>query len=249
MPTVTVEPQQFHQRRTRRAYKCVICDREFHAKRGTSKHLCCSRECGFEWQRGDRAARAIVRRATAAAIKAAQPKTVKLHACSECGTPCNGTHNSLCSPECRAKRKQAALRRADDKQRASALAINQSIEKECEWCGSKFSGISHMGKRYFCSSRCGQKATRRKHDGAKRAQFVEPVSIGYLIARDAGRCQLCGRAVRTDCQVPHPLAPTMDHIVPLAGGGDHSKANTQLAHFQCNSVKSNAAGGQLRLIG
>jgi 5-methylcytosine-specific restriction endonuclease McrA len=50
--------------------------------------------------------------------------------------------------------------------------------------------------------------------------------------------------------VPHPKAPTIDHIVPLAAGGDDIKANVQLAHFLCNSVKSNQGGNeQLILVG
>ena len=50
--------------------------------------------------------------------------------------------------------------------------------------------------------------------------------------------------------VPHPKAPTIDHIVPLADGGDDIKANVRLAHFLCNSRRG-ARGGteQLWLIG
>jgi 5-methylcytosine-specific restriction endonuclease McrA len=47
-----------------------------------------------------------------------------------------------------------------------------------------------------------------------------------------------------------PLAATIDHIVPLAAGGDDTKANVQLAHRRCNTRKG-ARGGeqQLRLVG
>jgi 5-methylcytosine-specific restriction endonuclease McrA len=38
-------------------------------------------------------------------------------------------------------------------------------------------------------------------------------------------------------RVPHPLAPTLDHIVPLARGGHHTRDNTQCAHFSCNTRK------------
>ena len=50
--------------------------------------------------------------------------------------------------------------------------------------------------------------------------------------------------------VPHPRAPTVDHVVPIAEGGDDTRANVQLAHFLCNSTKSNGGGvEQLALIG
>jgi 5-methylcytosine-specific restriction endonuclease McrA len=50
--------------------------------------------------------------------------------------------------------------------------------------------------------------------------------------------------------VPHPKAPTIDHIVPWSVSKDDSRANVQLAHFLCNSLKSAGGGGeQLLLIG
>lgn len=30
-------------------------------------------------------------------------------------------------------------------------------------------------------------------------------------------------------------APTLDHVIPLAKGGEHSRANVRCAHFICNS--------------
>ncbi|WP_410666040.1 HNH endonuclease [Amycolatopsis sp. lyj-84] len=50
-------------------------------------------------------------------------------------------------------------------------------------------------------------------------------------------CQLCGKKVRTDVVVPHPLAATIDHVIPLARGGRHEMSNVQTAHFLCNSLK------------
>ncbi|MCK4518139.1 HNH endonuclease [Candidatus Babeliales bacterium] len=51
--------------------------------------------------------------------------------------------------------------------------------------------------------------------------------------------------------VPHPLAVTIDHVIPLSCGGEHSYRNTQLACFRCNSIKGNGSvdgGEQLRLF-
>ena len=39
---------------------------------------------------------------------------------------------------------------------------------------------------------------------------------------------------------PHPLAPTVDHIIPVSLGGHPSAlSNLQLAHWYCNRQKSN----------
>jgi 5-methylcytosine-specific restriction endonuclease McrA len=42
--------------------------------------------------------------------------------------------------------------------------------------------------------------------------------------------------------VPHSLAPTIDHLIPLARGGGDTPANVATAHFICNSIKSDGAG-------
>lgn len=119
--------------------------------------------------------------------------------------------------------------------------------------------------RCFCSrwtiSTCSPACTavkkrydKRQYEQCRRAlmrgAFVANVSPRKIFERDGWECQLCGKAIKRDALVPHPLAPTIDHIVPLAAGGTHEPANAQAAHFMCNAMKG-AGGGpqQLRLIG
>jgi 5-methylcytosine-specific restriction endonuclease McrA len=49
--------------------------------------------------------------------------------------------------------------------------------------------------------------------------------------------------------VPHPKAPTIDHIIPLAHGGDDTRANVQLAHFLCNASAGITGTKQAALFG
>ena len=52
-------------------------------------------------------------------------------------------------------------------------------------------------------------------------------------------CALCGKPVDFNLKYPHPLSPTIDHIVPVAKGGHPSDINNlQLAHRCCNRAKS-----------
>ena len=52
-------------------------------------------------------------------------------------------------------------------------------------------------------------------------------------------CALCGQPVDKSLKFPHPLSPTIDHIIPVAKGGHPSALdNLQLAHFTCNRAKS-----------
>lgn len=67
--------------------------------------------------------------------------------------------------------------------------------------------------------------------------------------RDSYRCGLCGKKVHMHKCVPHPSAPTIDHIVPIALGGDNTRANVQLAHYSCNTQKNVGGSQQLRLVG
>jgi 5-methylcytosine-specific restriction endonuclease McrA len=65
----------------------------------------------------------------------------------------------------------------------------------------------------------------------KMGRFVEDVDRDVLFQRDQGVCGICGKPIHTaDFQV--------DHIVPLARGGEHSYANTQVAHPKCNLIKA-----------
>lgn len=52
-------------------------------------------------------------------------------------------------------------------------------------------------------------------------------------------CGICGKPVDFSYKSPHPLSPTVDHIIPVSKGGHPSDiANLQLAHRCCNRQKS-----------
>lgn len=51
-------------------------------------------------------------------------------------------------------------------------------------------------------------------------------------------CGICGKPVDFSYKNPHPLAPTVDHIIPVSKGGHPSDLdNLQLAHRCCNREK------------
>jgi len=52
-------------------------------------------------------------------------------------------------------------------------------------------------------------------------------------------CGICGRPVDMTLKPPDPMAPCVDHIIPIAKGGHPSALeNLQLAHWSCNRQKS-----------
>lgn len=70
-----------------------------------------------------------------------------------------------------------------------------------------------------------------------RLAYVEPVSMAVLRRRDEDTCRICGEPVDFTRQPPHPSAATIDHVIALCRGGEHSYGNTQLAHLRCNAAK------------
>lgn len=52
-------------------------------------------------------------------------------------------------------------------------------------------------------------------------------------------CGICGKIVDKTLKAPNPLAPVVDHIIPINKGGHPSDIkNLQLAHWTCNRQKS-----------
>lgn len=52
-------------------------------------------------------------------------------------------------------------------------------------------------------------------------------------------CAWCGNYIDLSIGFPHPLSPTVDHIIPLARGGDPLDSNNlQPMHKVCNERKA-----------
>jgi len=69
-----------------------------------------------------------------------------------------------------------------------------------------------------------------------------------ILERDGWRCKLCGvRTPRSKRGTYADDAPEIDHIIPIAEGGDHAEYNVQCACRRCNIEKGARALGQLGL--
>lgn len=111
----------------------------------------------------------------------------------------------------------------------------------CPYCGTEMRG----GKR----RQCGADACRRQFNvdrGAAyramrraktRGALVEKFHPDEVFVRDAWVCGICELPVDRSLRWPEPGSPSLDHVVPLASGGSHTRENTQCSHLYCNSVK------------
>lgn len=124
------------------------------------------------------------------------------------------------------------------------------VQGPCQRCGDQFTALCTPGMlSKFCSLRCQKANGKDRRRARKRDAYVADVNRRYIFERDRWTCQLCGKRVAKTKSVPHPNAPVIDHILPLAAGGTHEPRNAQCAHFLCNSLKSDRGTDQLRLIG
>lgn len=121
----------------------------------------------------------------------------------------------------------------------------------CSECGTPFV-VRGLGPDRTCSPECStarQKQARRQANRARR-RVISDAERERIYRRDRWRCQICGKPVAWTKSPPHHKAPTIDHVIPRSQGGSHDPANLQLAHWICNSRKSDRAiGEQLSLIG
>lgn len=182
--------------------------------------------------------------------------------CAELFVPVR-SHQVWCSTACRVSasrsRAEADGRAAKWTATSNARKRRQPITTECVVCGVSFTHRS-LGRRY-CSNRCSARASYENRKGspeykASRLQFdqrrrarkrtaaVEVFSSAEIFERDRYRCHICRQKCLKGSRVPHPLAPTLDHLIPLAEDGEHTRANTATACFLCNSVKGDRGGGE-----
>lgn len=113
------------------------------------------------------------------------------------------------------------------------------VAGSCVICGTAFiQKHDPRHKAHCCSAECSRKASRhRRRDRERTSAKTKPVYRRKVYERDGWRCRLCGKRLNRKAKVPHPSAPTIDHILPIALGGTHTYENIFAAHFRCNSAK------------
>lgn len=132
--------------------------------------------------------------------------------------------------------------------RVPASHPSRASHRPCAWCGA--SVVVPAGREWrYCGAPCRARAHSQRKESAQRAWLtarVEYVDRWAVLVRDEFMCRLCDEPLATRREIPHPLAPTLDHVVPLAQGGDNTEPNLQAAHFICNVLKSDARAGGRR---
>ena len=103
-------------------------------------------------------------------------------------------------------------------------------QKSAEWRKSNPEKLKDQGKRYRQENVIKLLDKNAKRRAVLKGATVEKVDRREVYLRDKGICGICGCPVSLE-------EVTLDHIIPLSKGGEHSYRNIQLAHLSCNSAK------------
>lgn len=224
--------------------QCAGCGIQF-KPRASAHTKFCSRECFFALKKKRAAERQAERQA-----ERRRPRTID---CATCGHTFVGRNRSAryCGDECRREK-------ARRDSHARTVRRSGPPPSSCIVCGGEIIRPSRGAWRSTCSRACSRRTeayksnrrrVKRRRKRILRGADRERYSDEEIFRRDGWRCGLCGKKVSLLHRVPHPKAPTIDHVVPLSDGGSDTRRNVQLAHFLCNSKKGDRAGGQIRLLG
>jgi 5-methylcytosine-specific restriction endonuclease McrA len=165
--------------------------------------------------------------------------------CAGCGSvfapgPRERNPRKWCSERCRvgAARRRNPERRADYFRRTYIPAAG----KPCANCGARMSDRPNF--KYCSTVECKRRANRERVTAsvqARRARLANVPAERFhsheIFARDGWECGICRGPVDPAVRFPHPLSASLDHVVPLAAGGHHTRTNTRLTHLTCNRRK------------
>lgn len=186
--------------------------------------------------------------------------------CNECGTVFEQNPTNI-SPSksritCQKCKKEHIRRKQKEKdiqaqfKRMMKARVPARFKNCCE-CGQTFlvgfGTKTSGGHEKFCSQICMRmhrkkikRNQNRAHDKRlKRCAVIDhSINLKDLYDRDLGICWLCGsrcdwndKRIRKRTVICGETYPSIDHVLPIAKGGEHIWENVRLAHRGCNSHK------------
>lgn len=181
-------------------------------------------------------------------------------ACGYCGRDLESRSRNprkWCSQNCRVRAWEQLTGRKTGRAPRCAVSFH-----ECASCGELFSARpGGLGKpRSTCSKACLQahrvaqerdrigrltaeqrdrrNAKRREYAAVRRAQErgaeAEQFKAVEIFDRDDWSCGICTETVDPNLRHPDPWRASLDHVIPLARGGQHTRSNTRCSHLICN---------------
>lgn len=226
--------------------ECAACGETFDPPHGRSKY--CSRECK---KRADAARgrakydpvkghEAYLRNVASGKEQAKYQRRVARLDAANPDRPRYERHDPICS-----------LLGCDLPHRAKGLCHKHYRQEACgrsacRICGEPF-GLNDVprGRWKYCQSCLRDNPSyHRRQEAIRRGDRIDARTLGD---RDGWTCGICGEPVDPAIPYQNRMGRTIDHIVPIAHGGEHTWENVQLAHRSCNSQKSTRLDGEWEL--
>lgn len=109
-----------------------------------------------------------------------------------------------------------------------------------KWSGANRDKVAANARRWAVAHPEQRRTIAATKRARRRGARTEKVSPDVVYKRDGYICGLCGEPVaKSDA--------SLDHIIPISRGGEHSYRNVQTAHRRCNSKKGAKIGGEIFL--
>lgn len=81
---------------------------------------------------------------------------------------------------------------------------------------------------------------QRGHNGHRRRQLSD------WLRSQGNPCHICGQAIDYSLPSTNPMSFSVDHVIPIARGGEEfSKGNIKAAHKICNMKKNSKLDSEL----
>ena len=237
-PVPYVKPQKIK-------YVCKECGIEYERYASDDvRGMFCSRECHMIWEHKHHKPWSKYRYKAVSSIPL---KWVYQCICPECGKHFETDIESkkYCSQECA---------RLGQLKKVHNLKAGKFVpqKRKCKWCNKEFSTTFENQRQVFCSTECCKKywlkqGVKNREERLRGAALVDfDISLSKLCERDKGICYICGKPVNWDDHyskngyfIAGDMYPSIEHIIPISKGGEHSWSNVKLAHRRCNYLKSN----------
>lgn len=205
-------------RRKQRALKvCPECHENFVRTRGVNnkggEQVCCSVDCSLARRRR---------------LKPKICDYPKANFCDECRR-CIGVKRKYCD-DCNLRRMEKACRDC-------GVVVGKNSQR-CDSCRACAATEARKRSRKSPSARASKARSKALRRARKRIATVECFDPYEIFNRDGWRCYICG--IETPKRLRGTLderAPELDHINPIALGGQHSRQNTACCCRKCNAAK------------
>jgi hypothetical protein len=148
---------------------------------------------------------------------------------------------SFCSRTCKDRHKNWVL--------AGERLASKPTDRFCLHCGVTLPQ-SKRADAVFCSAECNMAAHRLQRSLRRRTgEGMTSWLRAEVFKRDGWKCGICEARVDPDLRFPDPMAPSLDHVIPIAEGGSNEAANLRLTHLRCNCSRKHLGGNeQLAII-